>query len=203
VFLVLGVALVRRARGHWGEIAALAVFAFAGVFLLSMSGVYHLLSPHGAGRVVLQRLDHAAIFFMIAGTMTAVQALLFRGVWQWGVIIVLWVTTATAITLKTIFFADVPESLSLAMYLGLGWIGAVSGWRIHRRFGWAFIRPLVYGALAYSVGAVLEYMRQPVLIPGVVGPHELFHVAVLAGLGWHWRFLYDLAAPTPGSPRLR
>lgn len=194
MFLALGIALVRRASGHWSDVAALAVFAFGGVFLLSTSGVYHLLSPGSAGRAVLQRLDHAAIFFMIAGTFCAVQALLFRGAWRWGVIIVLWVTTATAITLKTIFFTDVPESLSLAMYLGLGWIGAVSGWRIYRRHGWTFVRPLVYGACAYSLGAVLEYLRQPELIPGVVGPHELFHVAVLAGLAWHWRFLYDLAA---------
>jgi channel protein (hemolysin III family) len=142
---------------------------------------------------VLQRLDHAAIFVVIAGTLTAVHAMLFEGPWRWGVITVMWLVVAAAITLKTIFFARVPESLSLALYLGLGWLGAMLVRRVHARFGATITRPLVWGALAYTIGAVLEYLRWPTLIEGAVGPHELFHLAVLAGLAWHWRCLYRLA----------
>jgi channel protein (hemolysin III family) len=213
VFLVLGIVLVRRDHGHWGRVAALGTFAFGSVFLLSTSGIYHLLAPHGAPRAVLQRLDHAAIFFVIAGTLTAVLAILFTGRWRWGSIAVLWAITASAITLKTIFFDRVPEGLGLALYLGLAWLGAILVVRIHRRFGWRIVRPLVLGGLAYTIGAVLEYLRRPVLIEGVVGPHELFHFAVLAGLAWHWRFLYRFSArflpersdldarPTPAGER--
>ena len=46
------------------------------------------------------------------------------------------------------------------------------------------------GGLAYTIGAIFEYLRQPVLIEGVVGPHELFHVAVVLGIGFHWWFIY-------------
>ncbi len=193
VFLALGIALLRRAHGHWGRTAGLATFAFAGVVLLAISGVFHLLEPGGVVRAVMRQLDHAAIFFLIAGTVTAVQATMFTGVWRWGVIAVLWAVTATAITLKTVFFASVPEWLSLTMYLGLGGFAVVSVWKIHRRYGWAMVGPLVWGALAYSVGAVLDFLRQPLLIPGVIGPHEVFHVAVLLGVGWHWWFLYRVA----------
>jgi len=193
VFLVLGIALMRRAHGHWGRTAGLATFAFGCVALLAISGVFHLLEPGGAGRAVMLRLDHAAIFFVISGTLTAVQAVMFVGVWRWGVIAALWVVTAAAITLKTIFFDSVPEWLSLTMYFALGWIAVVSVWKIHQRHGWGFIRPIVWGAIAYTVGAVLDFMRQPVVIPGVVGPHEVFHLTVLAGLGWHWWFLYGVA----------
>lgn len=193
VFLALGIALMRRAHGHWGRTAGLATFAFGGVALLAISGVFHLLDPGGVGRGVMLRLDHAAIFFVISGTLTAVQATMFVGVWRWGVIAALWVVTAAAITLKTIFFASVPEWLSLTMYFVLGWIAIVSVWRIHRRYGWALIQPIVWGAVAYTGGAVLDFMREPVVIPGVVGPHEVFHLTVLAGLGWHWWFLYSVA----------
>lgn len=193
VFVWLGVALLRRAHGHWGRVAGLATFAFACVALLAISGVYHLLEPGGAGRSVMLRLDHAAIFVVISGTLTAVHALMFAGFWRWGVIAVLWFITATAITLKTIFFAAVPEWLSLSMYFALGWISVVSVWRIYRRFGWAFIRDLVWGAIAYTAGAMLDFLRQPVLVEGVFGSHEIFHLAVLAGLAWHWRFLYAVA----------
>jgi predicted membrane channel-forming protein YqfA (hemolysin III family) len=50
----------------------------------------------------------------------------------------------------------------------------------------------VFGALAYTVGATLEFLRLPIVIAGVIGPHELFHVAVLAGLAWHWIFIRNL-----------
>lgn len=193
VFLGLGIALVRRGRGHVGRTIALGVFAFGCVFLLATSGVYHLLTPGGLPRAVLQRLDHAAIFVVIAGTMTGVLGLLFAGTWRWASLVGLWAVTASAITLKTIFFDDVPEWLGLAMYLGLGWIGVVAVVQLRRRHGRAFVRPLVLGAAAYTVGAVLEFLRLPVLVPGVVGPHELFHLTVLAGLAWHWRFLYEVA----------
>lgn len=200
VFLVLGIVLLRRGRGHRGRMIALGVFAFACVFLLSISGTYHMLSPGSAGREVLRRLDHAAIFTLIAGSFTAVHALLFRGPWRWGMIAAIWTLAITAITFKTLFFHGVPEWLSLAMYLGMGWIGLLSGVKLHRRFGFRFVRPLLWGALAYTFGAVLEYLRWPVPIPGVVGPHELFHLAVLAGVFFHWRFIHSF---TDRSPILR
>ena len=61
VFLGLSARLVRRGQGHSGRAAALAIFGFTSVFLLSMSSVYHMLWP-GNGRAVMERLDVAAIF---------------------------------------------------------------------------------------------------------------------------------------------
>jgi hypothetical protein len=69
-FACLAPSLLRRGRGDGARLAFLGVFTFSTVFLLSMSGVYHLLSPGGAGRAVLRRLDHGAIFMLIAGTFT-------------------------------------------------------------------------------------------------------------------------------------
>lgn len=192
VFLVLGIMLVRRGHGHWGRVTTLGVFAFGCVFLLSISGAYHLLSP-GPAREVLRRLDHAAIFTLIASTITAVHALLFTGPWRWGMILAIWVMAATAITLKTIFFHSVPEWLSLSMYIGMGWIGLVSGAKLYRRLGLAPLALLFYGGLAYTIGAVLEYLGWPTVIYRAVGPHELFHLAVLAGIFFHWRFIYNYA----------
>ncbi len=155
-----------------------------------MSGVYHILSKGGMASLVLQRLDHAAIFVLIAGTITAVHTIFFSGWMRWGMIGAIWVVAAASITLKTVFFSSIPEWAGLLLYLALGWVGLVSGVALFRRFGFSYIRPLVYGGLAYTFGALFEYLRQPWLIPGVVGPHELFHVAVLAGIGFHWAFVY-------------
>ena len=192
VFAILGFFLMRRGRGRISRIIALGVFVVTVVFLLSMSGVFHLLSPEGASRAVLQRLDHAAIFTLIAGSFTPLHALLFKGFWRWGVLLGIWIMAAAAITLKVVFFNQIPEWLSLSLYLGFGWIGLASGIAVARRFGFAFVKPLLLSALAYTVGALFDFLRWPVLIPGVLGPHELFHLAVLAGIGFHYRFLFAI-----------
>ncbi|HMP04480.1 MAG TPA: hemolysin III family protein [Gemmatales bacterium] len=191
--LVWGVFLLRAGHGHRGRIFALGVFVFAGTFLLSMSGVFHLLPRDGDGRAVLQRLDHAGIFLLIAGTFTPAHIMLFRGWRRWVPLILVWVCAVTGITLKTIFFNDVSESLGLTFYLGLGWVGAVSGFLVWQQYGFRFMELLIAGALAYTLGAVCEFLRWPVAIPGVLGPHEFFHLAVLAGLACHAGFIWELA----------
>ncbi|MDH5407382.1 MAG: hemolysin III family protein [Gammaproteobacteria bacterium] len=190
VFLVLGVALVSYGRGHPGRVASLIIFIFSVVFLLSMSGVFHLLEPGSTGRMVLQRLDHAGIFLLIAGTFTPIHSILFKGVHRWGVLGLVWGIALSSIVLKTIFFNDMAEWLSLSLYLGLGWFGAVTGILLYQRHGYKYIKTLIYGAVAYTAGAVLEFMRFPELIPGIIGPHELFHIAVLFGIGYHFAFVY-------------
>ena len=197
VFAVLGVLLLRRGRGDTARVACLAVYAVSCVVLMSVSGVYHLLEPGGTGRLVMLRLDHAAIFVMIAGTFTPVHGILFHGRWRWEPIILLWTVTATAVTLKMVFFNDVPEIVGLLLYLCLGWVGVVTGFVLWFRYGWRFTRLLAWGGLAYSVGAVTDYLGWFTVIPGVVGPHEFFHLAVLAGALLQWKFVYSFAAGPP------
>src|SRR5262249_26948482 len=99
----------------------------------------------------------------------------------------------------TIFFNGVSEWLGLALYLGLGWIGIASGVLLCCRFGFRFVLPLLWGALAYTLRAVLEFLRLPLLVPGVGHAHELFHVAVLTGIFCHWRFVMQFADGTGAS----
>jgi len=199
VFALLSIILLQRGRGDFGRMASLSVFAFSSVLLLSLSGVYHLLSPGTAGREVLQRLDHAAIFVLIAGSFTPVHAILFRGAWRWGMLAGIWAAAITGLVLKTVFFATLPEWLGLLMYLGLGWMGVISALALGRRHGWRSVQLLVWGALAYTAGALIEFLRWPVLLPGIVGPHEIFHLAVLAGISCHWAFILGIASGEPVS----
>jgi channel protein (hemolysin III family) len=192
VFAVPGFFLLRKGRGSASRMFALGVFVFTCIFLLSMSGVYHLLEAGGAGHRVLQRLDHAAIFALIAGSFTPIHWVLFRGWARWGVLALIWSLAITGLTLKVIFFDSIPEWLGLSFFLGLGWIGLASGIVLWRRYGFSLVRPLVYSGLCYTAGGVLEFLRTPVLIPGVLGPHELLHIAVLAGIGFHFRFLFGM-----------
>ena len=200
-FVVLGGLLLRRGRGDPARLAYLGVYAFACVFLFSMSGVYHMMAAGGNARDVMMRLDHAAIFVLIAGTFTPVHGLLFRGPLRWAPLLLVWAAAAGGIVLKTVFMNAVAEWVGLVLYLAVSWVSAVSGVLLWRRYGWAFVRPLVYGGLAYTAGAVLEFVRWPTLIPGAVHAHEVFHLAVLAGAGFHYAFVWEFAAgPVSAGP---
>lgn len=190
VFAVLGVKLLRAARGSRARVVLFGIYAFCGVFLLSMSGVFHMLPEGSTGRAVLGRLDHAGIFALIAGTHTPVQGLFFRGVARWGPLVLMWAAVATGVTLFSVFYHDLPRGLPTSIYLLIGWIAGVSGAIVWRRFGTAQVRLLLGGGVAYSVGAILLGLEWPTLMPGVFGPHELWHVAVLVAMGMHWRFLF-------------
>ena len=188
-FFALSVTLIYRYRPSGLKTIAILVMSFSTVFLLSMSGVYHLLDPSGAGRAVLQRLDHAAIFVLIAGTFTAVHLVMFKGIWRWGMITLIWFFAVIGITLKSIFFNDLPEWIGLSIYICMGWFGVISAIRLWKHYDFSFIKPLLYGGLAYSIGAVIDFLQYPLLIPGVIGPHEIFHFAVMAGISFHWAFI--------------
>ena len=197
VFLILTWWLFKKGKGEHSRLICLSVFAFTLVFLLSMSGVFHILEPGTSGRAVLRRLDHAAIFTLIAGTFTPIHGILFRGPWRWGILLFVWVCAATGATLKSIFFETMPPWLGVVIYLGMGWVGLASAIKLNRRFSYSFIAPFVYGGIAYTIGAVclgvLSLAGDPMLIPGVVGRHEVFHFAVLIGAAYHWAFVYSFA----------
>ncbi len=201
--LVMTFFLVRRGRGDALRVFALAVFGFSCVFLLSMSGVFHLLPRDTVGREVLKRLDHAGIFLLIAGTFTPIHIILFRGRKRWIPVALVWTVAIAGITLKMIFFEQVPEGLWLFIYLGMGWLGAASSILLWRDFGPSAIELPAAGGIAYTLGACLEFFSWPVMIPGVLGPHELFHLFVLVGVACFAWFIWEIAdAKAPGlQPR--
>lgn len=194
VFLVLGAMLLYRGRGDRLRLVFLSVYSVACVFLFAMSGVYHMLSGGGTARAVMARLDHAAIFIMIAASFTPLHGLLFRGWLRWAPLAFVWAAAATAITLKTIFFNNLAPWLGLSLYLTLGWLGVFSGALIARRRGFAYVTMLFWGGVAYSIGGVMDFLNGPVLVPGVVRAHEVFHVAVLIGALLHFVFIWRIVA---------
>jgi channel protein (hemolysin III family) len=193
VFLLAGILLLRKFAGSRIRMITLGIFVFGVVFLLTMSGVFHLLTPNTDERYVLRVLDHAAIFVLIAATFTPIHVLQFKGFMRWGILLLVWGAAITGLTLKSIYFEEVPNGISLSLYLGLGWLGALTGYMLYRRDGLKAITPLLYGAAAYTLGACLEFINAPVFISGVIGPHEIFHVLVIAGIIFHWQFVYRAA----------
>lgn len=195
--------LLRLARGRRYRVFAVAVYVGCVFVALAISGLYHALDRRGAARIVLQRMDYFAIWLLIAGTFTAVHGIMFQGMWRRGVLTFIWTYVGLGVLLQALWFHIFSGLPGLILYLGLGWVGAFSIVKLGRQIGFRNVRPAWLAGIAYSAGAIVEAAGPPALIQGWVGPHELFHVAVMAGVALHWAFIRRLMvthAPAPAGP---
>jgi hemolysin III len=203
LFLVLGYLLLRRGRGDRTRMILLGVYVFSSVLLMSMSTVYHMMVRGGTAHRVFERLDHASIVIFISGTFTAAHGLVFDRRHRWLPLAFVWIVAVTGVTLRSVYFDNLPEEVGLVFYLALGGVGFGSVVVLWRRYNFRFVAMLLWGGLAYSIGAVCEYLCWPVPIAGVIHSHEVFHLAALAGALCHWFFLWDVVTGELPLPRLR
>jgi channel protein (hemolysin III family) len=194
VFAVLSVMLIRRGRGDSLRVASLVVYVVSLLFMLSMSGTFHLVRRGTVAHEVIGRLDYASIFLLIAGSFTPPHIILFRGWGRWFPVVLIWAIAVVGVVLKTVFYEQFTHGISVGFYIAMGWIGAFGGAVAWRRYGLDFVKPLFGGALAYTIGALFEVKGSYLTMwPGVVESHEIWHVAVLIGAALHWAFIFQFA----------
>jgi len=167
------------------------------VLTLFASGLLHLVARETTLRSDLLRVDHAAIFFLIAATYTPIHIIEFRGWMRWGVLGLIWTAALAGMCLKIAFIDSVSEWVSLTLYLALGWAGLFTAIALHRVVGLKPLIPIVVGALAYTIGAVLDFSALEDPIPGLVRIHEVFHLFVLAGITAHWIYIRRITIQAP------
>jgi channel protein (hemolysin III family) len=197
IAVAAGLPLVRLARGCRHRLLAVRVYVCCVVGLFSISGLYHSFEHGCSARVVMQRLDYFAIWFLIAGTFTGIHGIMFKGLWRRGVLTFIWGYVAVGISLQAVWFDVFSGAAGLILYLGLGWVGAISIWKLGRQIGYRAVRPIWLAGVAYSAGAILEATGHPVLVHGWIGPHEVFHTAVIVGVALHWSFVRWLLVAHP------
>ena len=176
--LPAAVAVVASAAGGgWGELLSVALYAAGLLAMLGCSAAYHLrrTSPR---RDWLRRLDHAAIFAMIAGTYTPFTLKLERA-WATGLTAGIWTMAALGIAAKLWRPRALP-SLSVALYLALGWIGLVALGPFTSTLALTTLLLLALGGVLYSAGVIFHlWQRLPY-------QNAIWHGFVLAAAGVHY-----------------
>jgi hemolysin III len=178
ISVVLGTLLLVRVHGA-ARITAAAIYAASVSALFGVSALYHRGTWSEAWRRRLQRMDHAMIFFLIAGTATPAFLLANPGPFGLICLIVMWALTLTAAGVHMAWMGA-PELLVGATFVGLGWVAVLGlpGVWIH-----AGVVPAVLvfgGGLLYTAGALSYHRRRPDPYPSVFGYHEVFHLFVCA-----------------------
>jgi hemolysin III len=176
--VVCGVLLVLGASGA-GERVSAVVFAAALATMFGVSALYHRITWRPGPRRWMRRLDHAAIYLLIAGTYTPFGLLALSGAWRWTVLPVVWGGALAAIILK-LAWVDAPKWVAAAIAVALGWIGVVALPQLWDQAGAAGLLLLATGGVLYTGGAVVYARGRPDPYPAVFGYHELFHALVIA-----------------------
>jgi len=188
------VLLAAAGEGRVDQVVAFGIFGFSLIALYTASALYHLLplSPTGVAR--LRRVDHMSIFVLIAGTYTPFCLLALEGAWRVGLLGLIWGLALGGIVLK-LFWMDAPRWLSVALYLGMGWVALVAAPALFRAVPTGGMVWVLVGALVYSAGALVYWLQRPNPMPGVFGFHELWHLFVLAGSACHFWAVLGFIAP--------
>lgn len=176
--LVVGAFLVAVAEEGLPRISAL-VFAASVAVMLGVSALYHRVVWPPGPRRWMRRLDHAAIFLLIAGTYTPFGLVALDGAWRVTVLAIAWTGALAAILLK-IAWIDSPRWVAAVAALVLGWVGVVALPRILDSVGVAPLVLIAVGGAFYTAGAVIYALKRPDPAPAVFGYHEIFHALVVA-----------------------
>ena len=196
LFAIVALCILSAQAAVHGDIwqwVSFPVFGATMLLMFSTSALYHL--AHGSDELItwLKRIDHMAIFLMIAGTYTPICLVPLNGTLGWSLFAGVWAFAVAGIALK-LFWIDAPRWLSTVIYLGMGWLVIFAIEPAAERIPPHVLWWIVAGGLFYTVGAVIYALKWPDPWPTVFGFHEIWHVFVMAGVFCHfWAIAFGLA----------
>jgi hemolysin III len=182
--VIAGAILVAIAAEGTARLAATVYAAsFAGLF--GTSALYHVPFWHPRARARLRRVDHAAIFVLIAGTYTPICLLGFSGEHGQTLLVAAWIGAALGVA-RAVLWLRPPRWLTAGLYVALGCVAVIALPDLARGMGPWGVGLVVSGGAVYIAGAVIYALRRPDPLPAVFGYHEVFHLLVIVAGGLHF-----------------
>ena len=184
--LVLMVVASARHGDAW-HVVSTAIFGTTLVLLYTASTLYHSFSEERM-QALLQKIDHAAIFLLIAGTYTPFVLVTLRGPWGWSLFGVVWGLAVVGVTLK-FWFAGRFRVASTLIYIAMGWIVLIAIKPLMAALPAGGLHLLVAGGLSYTGGVVFYLWK------GLPYHHAIWHLFVLGGSVCHWAAVFFYVVP--------
>lgn len=167
------------------KIISLAIYGVSLIAMFSASATYHMVRVKDRALEVFRKVDHAAIYLLIAGTYTPFCVNAFEGFWKWGMLTIIWSLAVIGIVVK-VFYIRAPRWLNAGIYLVMGWLAlAAAGQMLAALPAWV-LTWLIVGGVLYTLGAVVYITKIFNFKPGVFGFHEMWHIFVLLAAAAHY-----------------
>jgi hemolysin III len=189
--------LIIMSKNNIPKLAVMTIYGLALIFLYGASSIYHGVPTTPKKVLLLKKIDHIAIYFLIAGSYTPVFYYGLEGAWRWVMLISVWSIALAGMVLK-IWFIHVPRYLSVGLYLLLGWIILIPLKEIIKSFPLGAIILMAVGGVLYTLGAFIYATKILNFFPKRFGFHEVFHLFIIAGSIVHFVMMLIYIVPLKG-----
>jgi hemolysin III len=183
-----GLAAVAVRQGRALLVLSLVLYGGALAGMLTCSALYNL-APPSPRKERLRRLDHAAIFVMIAGTYTPFILIRMQSEWAIGLLLCVWTVAITGAFLKLLYPRRF-ERLSIAAYLLLGWSGLPLVEQVFAALPGPAIVLLAAGGILYTVGVLFHLCER------LPYHNAVWHGVVLIAAGCHYVAILGYVVPS-------
>jgi hemolysin III len=176
-----------RSADRWLLAGALA-FGLSALLMFTTSVLYHA-CRNATRRVRLRRVDHAAIYLLIAGTYTPFTLGALKGAWGWTLAGIVWALAVLGIVFKTTSLGFRFHRTSVLLYVAMGWIVVVAIKPLMRSLDAFELGWLLAGGLCYTAGVAFYLWKSRPYT------HAVWHVFVLAGVVCHFVAVSSVTLP--------
>jgi len=189
------IALLVVGRGNTGKQISLLIYGISLLLMFFASAAYHLVQASPERLQVLRKVDHSAIYVLIAGTYTAFCYSCLEGAWRWGVLAIIWGLAITGVIVK-VFVINAPRWVNAGVYVAMGWLALLIPREMIMSLPVGALVWLTLGGVIFTLGAVVYITKKPDFVPGVFGFHEVWHIFVIIGCLCHYIGVLMYIAPT-------
>jgi hemolysin III len=172
------------------HIVSCSIYGGTQILLYTSSTLYHSVT-HPRMKAVFRKLDHSAIFLLIAGTYTPFTLVNLRGPWGWTIFGVIWALAVIGILLQT-FFMRQKTIWTAIPYIAMGWIAIIAFKPLFESIALGGIALVVAGGLAYTIGTFFYVGKR------IPFNHAIWHLFVLAGSAFHFFAILFYVIPLAG-----
>lgn len=174
---------------------SLSIYGVSLILLFAASATYHMVKAGPKIIENLRKLDHSAIYILIAGTYTPICAIMFTGFWKWGLLAIIWSLAVIGIVVK-MFIINAPRWLTAGVYVVMGWLALAAISEMLRVLPIGAMVWLLIGGVTYTLGAVVYITKKLDFLPGKFGFHEVWHIFVILAALAHFIAIAVYIAPT-------
>jgi len=177
-----------------GKVISLLIYGLSLIGLFASSATYHLAKVRPKVQEILRKVDHSAIYLLIAGTYTPFCINAFTGFWRWGLLSIIWLLAFIGILVK-VFTVNAPRWLSAGIYVVMGWLCIAAIGEMLVTLPTFALTWLVAGGIIYTLGALVYITKIMNFWPGKFGYHEVWHIFVLLGAAAHFVAIMGVVWP--------